>query len=660
MTDPGGEAAIEGRSADPARGTAGADSHESLREGERLLEAAFEENPLPILISTLEDSVVIGVNRAFLAYLGRTREEVVGRTTFEIGLWSDPELRQRLLDEVERSGSARRFPFAWTAPTGEALDILLSCNVVEIRGRPCLVTAAEDVTELYRARREVEASERRFALAFRHNPAALSISRLADGVFVDVNEAFAATVGLPREQLIGRSSTELGLWPDPEERRRAFEPIVSKGWARGIRAAVVSASGERREARISGLVLELGGEPCILIQAEDVTELERTQQALAASEARFRAALDGSLDSFFLLEAVRDEEGRIVDFELAGINRKAREMTGLGMATVTGERLLERCPVHRQQTLLDSYLMVLDSGKTAEREFDFVDGRGRRRWLWQQVVPLESGLAIWAREITAERAAEQERKRLEAEFHRSQRLESLGVLAGGVAHDFNNLLTAILGCAELAAGRLPPGSPASEPLRDLRGAAERAAELTQKMLAFSGGGSIEVTWVSLNEVVEQMAELARHSLPPGRELHLALARPSPGIEADPIQIRQVTMNLLLNASEAIESGSSGSITVATGEIYCEAARLSAAVLGEHAVEGRHAFLTVADDGVGIPNEARERIFEPFFTTKFTGRGLGLAAVLGIVRAHRGVLEVDSEPGRGTRVTVLLPISRARG
>jgi signal transduction histidine kinase len=232
------------------------------------------------------------------------------------------------------------------------------------------------------------------------------------------------------------------------------------------------------------------------------------------------------------------------------------------------------------------------------------------------------------------------------------------VLAGGVAHDFNNLLTAILGSAEVAQRHLAGGSPAQAPLRDIAHAAGRAAELTQKMLAFAGGGALEFAWISLNETVEEMVGLARAALPRGREIRLRLARPAPGLEADPTQVRQIVLNLLLNASEAI-AGERGTLEVETAEVYCERERLAGAVLGAERAEGRYAALAVADDGVGIGPEARERIFEPFYTTKFTGRGLGLAAVLGIVRAHHGAIEVASEPGRGTRFTVLLPLAQPR-
>jgi signal transduction histidine kinase len=210
----------------------------------------------------------------------------------------------------------------------------------------------------------------------------------------------------------------------------------------------------------------------------------------------------------------------------------------------------------------------------------------------------------------------------------------------------------------VALRRLPESSTARAPLSEIATAAQRAADLTHKMLAFSGGGPLEFTWLSLNEIVVEMVELARPALPRGLEVRLSLARPAPGLEADGTPMRQVVLNLVLNASEAIEGGA-GAIEISTGELYCERERLGAALLGAELTEGRYAFLRVADDGAGMPDDVRERIFEPFFTTKFTGRGLGLAAVLGIVRAHRGAIEVESTVGTGTSVTVLLPLAQPR-
>ena len=584
-------------------------------------------------------------------------EELVGREIREMLIADDPTTVASLVAFVEgghrytdeesverdRDGRERRF-------LNSAVGVIEDGLLVSAWGSQREVTA-----ERVAVARLAE-SERKFALAFHANPGAMAISRIGDSRFVDVNDAFAALAGLPREELIGKRALELGLWEDDEERLRVVTPILEHGVVHRVEARVRGRSGEPRVARVSGMRLDIAGEPCMLVLAEDVTELERAQRALSESETRLRAAVDGSLDAFALLEAVRGANGACEDFVVAEINQPACAFLGAQRAEIKGRRVSEVLVAERLPPLLDRYRRVFDLRRPLEEEMEIRPARGATRWLHHQAVPLASGVAVWARDLTEKRRAEDQRRRNEAEDRRTQRLESLGLLAGGVAHDFNNLLTAILGYAEMASRRLPAESPANAPVREIQLAAQRAAELTEKMLAFAGGGALRFDWIALNEIVREMVELLRPSLPPGREIRFALAHPAPGVEADATQVRQIVLNLLLNASEAMaEQG--GTIEVSTGEVSCDRERLESAVIGAECDEGRYAFLGVADEGTGLAEEIQERIFEPFFTTKFAGRGLGLAAVLGIVRAHRGAIEVASRPGRGTRFTVLLPLAQ---
>ncbi len=258
-------------------------------------------------------------------------------------------------------------------------------------------------------------------------------------------------------------------------------------------------------------------------------------------------------------------------------------------------------------------------------------------------------------DITEQKHAEQERHELEAQIQQTQKLESLGVLAGGIAHDFNNLLMGILGNAELALQDLEPGSEAGERLRDVDRAGRRAAELCKQMLAYSGKGRFIVQPLDLSRLIEEMADLLRASVSKKAELEQDLAASLPAFEADATQIRQLAMNLITNASEALGEDT-GTITVRTGVCECDRAYLRQTYLAEDLVAGTYVFLEVSDTGSGMDRETRERIFDPFFSTKFVGRGLGLAATLGIVRGHHGALEVESTPNEGTMFRVLFPAS----
>jgi CheY-like chemotaxis protein len=234
-----------------------------------------------------------------------------------------------------------------------------------------------------------------------------------------------------------------------------------------------------------------------------------------------------------------------------------------------------------------------------------------------------------------------------------QRLESLGILAGGIAHDFNNLLTGILGSASLLRREVPASSSAFTHVEQIEHAAQRAAEFCRQMLAYSGKGRFSVQLVELAELVRDTLPLIELSVSKRAEVSLRLAASNAAIKADVIQMRQVVMNLVLNAAEALE-GKGGVITITTGEVDADAAYLAEAWSSPDLATGRYVYLEVHDTGCGMSPEVQSRIFDPFFTTKFSGRGLGLSAVIGIVRGHGGAVRVYSEEGKGTSFKLLFP------
>jgi len=257
--------------------------------------------------------------------------------------------------------------------------------------------------------------------------------------------------------------------------------------------------------------------------------------------------------------------------------------------------------------------------------------------------------------ITARRHAEREQAKLQAQLVEIQKLESLGVLAGGIAHDFNNLLTSILGCASVAQQLLAPSSPALPAVNDVIAASLRAAELTRQLLAYSGKGRFEVRAIDLSEHVREITHLLEATLPKKVVLRLDLDPGLPAVEADVAQIQQIVLNLVVNGAEAI-GDEPGSVLVTTGVQDVDAASAIDLVGSAPLAPGRYVFVQVRDTGCGMDDATKARIFDPFFTTKFTGRGLGLAATLGIVRGHHGAVALSTAPGKGTTFRVLLPAS----
>ena len=259
------------------------------------------------------------------------------------------------------------------------------------------------------------------------------------------------------------------------------------------------------------------------------------------------------------------------------------------------------------------------------------------------------------REARERRKAEEERRRLEAKIQHAQKLESLGVLAGGIAHDFNNLLVGILGNADLALAKESPASPRRKFLEAILTSAQRAADLSNQMLAFSGKGRFVTRVLDAAALARDVVHLLEMSLSEsGARVRFELPPEPIFIEADPTQIRQLLINVITNASDAVGSCGGGTISLSGGEIECDRDYLNGSFLMEDLPAGGYVYLDVTDDGPGMDAETVEKIFDPFFSTRFAGRGLGLAAVLGIVRGHRGTVRVDSEPGRGTTFRVLFP------
>jgi two-component system, chemotaxis family, CheB/CheR fusion protein len=381
---------------------------------------------------------------------------------------------------------------------------------------------------------------------------------------------------------------------------------------------------------------------------ERVAELEAELDASRLAEKRLRAFLEFAAQGVIAV----DSRGRI-----AMVNRKTEEMFGYtrqellgqGMEMLLPERYRGSHSDHRKgffaqpRTRPMGLGMDLSGARKDGSEFpleislSYVDEGGSRLAL------------AFITDIT-------ERKRLDEQLRHTQKLESLGVLAGGVAHDFNNLLTGIMGNASLSADSVSSSHPVRPFLDQIIVASQRAADLTRQLLAYAGKGRFVVSEIDLSELVREISGLIEASIPKTVQLRLDLQERIPPVEGDASQIQQLVMNIIINAAEAIGENVNGSVLAITGVQHVDA-DYARTLRSEGGIQpGKYVFVEVNDTGKGMDEETLARIFDPFFTTKFTGRGLGLAAASGIVRGHRGAIKVYSTPGKGTTFRALFPVA----
>ncbi len=375
------------------------------------------------------------------------------------------------------------------------------------------------------------------------------------------------------------------------------------------------------------------------------------QEALLKSEQKFRTLTDSAPVGIFL----NDANGKAIF-----INKKCAELVGVPAENALNFDWAPYLHPDDRELMVTTWETAYRTGTVFRLEYRWVHSDGKVVWTLGEVVPIlgndgKVDLYIGTlTDVTERKRLEDERRQFDARLNQTQRLESLGVLAGGIAHDFNNILMAIMGRADLAIEELSPLSPAREHLSDIILASKRAAELCGQMLAYAGKGRIERFNINLGTLLEETLHMLKTCVSKKAILNLNLEKATLWVHGDPSQIRQILMNLVINASDAIGERS-GVITITTGAMDCSEHYLANGYILAPGKPGTYAYIKVSDTGCGMDTKTIARIFEPFFTTKFTGRGLGLSAVMGILRAHEGALRVYSEPGKGTSFKVMFAV-----
>jgi PAS domain S-box-containing protein len=489
------------------------------------------------------------------------------------------------------------------------------------------------------ATRALRASEEKFARIFRTSPDAINVTVRDSGVCRDLNSSYVKMFGYSREEVLGRSVLpgDLGIWVDKADRDRFVAALKAQGEVLGFEATLRRKDGNTFTALISSCLVEIGGEPCNLSLTRDITERKLAEEAVRESAQRLELAVQsGSLGIWD--RNLQDESMLWNDrmFELYGVDR----LTFQPLYAQWLERIVH--PEDRA-ALAASMQAAMEDGSPYKTQFRAVlpDGTVRHLVAYGLVIRDDAGRPVRVigmnRDRTEQVKADFERRRLQEERQHSEKLESLGSLAGGMAHDMNNVLAGILGTAEMLRERFPASDPVARSLDSIIYASGRGRDLVRTLTDFARAGVPEPRPFDLNELLRKEVELLRHSTLQKVRVVQDLDPQLPPLLGDASALGGTIMNLAVNALDAMPDGG----------ILAFRSRS----MGPGRIE-----LTVTDTGYGMSPDVVARATEPFFTTKPVGKGtgLGLTRALGTVKAHGGSVEIQSAPGQGTSITIQLP------
>lgn len=630
----------------------------ALEESERKYRSLIESAGDAIFLADAATGNIVDCNRKAEALLGRSKSEITGMHQSQLHPSDKAEEYKRIFRNHVETGREIMEDLVVVHKDGRHIPVDIRAAMFEIQGKLFVQGIFRDITERKRAEREKqEALDRLQKIASRVPGVVYQIRLRPDGGFCfpyasdalrdicrvspeevvnDASKAFATVHPADLNQLMASvqvSAQGLTLWQ--QEFRLRFDDGVER-WLLGNALP-------EREA--DGGTLWHG-------VITDITERKRRERELKETKERYDLASSVGKVGTWDWNTIT---GKLI------WNEEVYRIMGLSAGDWEPSFEMFKNLVHPNDIELftDSVTAALENKHSLNVEYRIVrpDGQSRACHAIGNVTFDKQGKPVRMmgtfQDVTERITAEQERRYFDAKLQHVQKLESLGVLAGGIAHDFNNLLTSILGNADLALMDLPSTSPARPQIEDILATSRKAADLTRQMLAYSGKGKFVISKVNINDVITEMNQLLRVSVLKNVLLKYDFAENLPHIKADVTQINQLIMNLVINASEAIGENN-GAISIRTGAIECDKAYLQSAWGVANLPEGLYVTLEVADTGIGMDKETISKIFEPFFTTKFTGRGLGMAAVQGIVRGHHGAIRIYSEPGKGTTFKILLP------
>lgn len=480
-------------------------------------------------------------------------------------------------------------------------------------------------------------SEEKFRLAFHTNPDSINLNRLEDGCYIDINAGFTKIMGYTREEAIGKTSLELSIWKNPEDRTRLVEGLKKNGYVENMEFQFVGKDGSVRDGLMSATILTMNGEKIIVSITRDNTERKKAELALRESEEKYRSMMESMDDAAFICSS----EHAIEYMNPAMAKRVVHNSIGeLCYKALYG--FDEQCPWCLSEKVLNG-----ESIKT-----EFVSPKDNKIYSVSNspIFHTDNSVSVLSilRDIT-------DMKTIEAQLQQAQKMEAIGVLAGGIAHDFNNILSPIIGYTEMLSDDIPKESPFRSSLDEIYAAAKRAKDMVKQILTFARQEKGEIKLIKIQYIVKEALKLIRSTVPATIEIRQDISNHCGAINADPTQIHQIVMNLTTNAYHAMEE-TGGIMTISLKEVELN----EQDAFSLNIEKGSYVCLTVSDTGTGIPDDIKEKIFDPFFTTKKQGKGtgLGLSSVHGIVTSCCGFIRLNSEIGKGTEFNIYLPVAES--
>jgi len=530
----------------------------------------------------------------------------------------------------------------------DGATVWMENNVKAIRDTAGEITGmhgvSRDITERKKAEQTLRESEKKFRSVFDLSPQAIALTDMETGKFIEVNEKLSELSRYGKEELIGRTTTELGFYPK-SDRNRFIKELNETGGVHGLEIDFRIKDGSKINTLMFSTIIELAGKKFILSIFIDVTERKQMEKDLLESEEKYRLLIENANDAIFIAQ-----DG-IVKFP----NPRTLETVGYSAEELAKIPFINLIHPEDRDMVIDRHIRRLE-GEDLPSTYSFrvINKEGEQLWGQLSTVRIDwegrPATLNFLRDITRQ-------KRLEAQLGQSQKMEAIGTLAGGIAHEFNNILGIIIGNTELAIDDVPEWNPANECLKEIRTASLRAKDVVRHILSFARKSHIERKPIQIAQIIKDSLKLMRASIPTTIDIRQSILCNYDTVLADPTQINQVLMNLCTNAAHAMRE--EGGVL----EVKLQDVKLDEDMVAqyEELTPGRYVRLTVRDTGQGIDPEIMDRIFDPFFTTKglAEGTGMGLSVVHGIVKSHDGVIKVKSEPGHGTIIEVLLPIIDAK-